>query len=373
MSFSDNCRNCSVMVDNGTGVLVQPNTEDYTYILTAKHNLYHDYENKKCEEPKSLDSIKLVAYDESIKLSIINKYELDDCDIDIAILKIKKVDIFSPKIMVDEVNIGDECFLYGFPKNRKNKKKEEQIRNFELKIVDKTSYIVVENDKYYAQSDIDGCSGGGVFKNINDEAYLIGIEFRMDSVGSKDGNNTRLRFFSIKAFDEIVEKDNNELVYLDEERNFYKKYDVKEDIIKINEKDRIVLKTVPIKIDGKTLNVSIYPVTFEEYDLFCQDIGKKFSFLKGFEEKPVTYVDWNDANQYCKWLGTKIDKKCRLVNSDEWKVILSNNYINIERGIYEWCEDGFENEKKLKIDSKIKSVDLNLKNKKISFRYNILS
>lgn len=214
MSFSEKCRECSVIVDNGTGVFFQPDTDEYSYILTAKHNLYKNYENKKCLEPKKINDIQLIAYNENIDLSIIDKYELDDCSIDIAILKIKKVNkIYSPHLIGDGVRVNNECFLYGFPKNRRDKKhsREEQIRNFKLEVVDKFSNneIIVENDKYYPQEDIDGCSGGGVFKNIDNEPYLVGIEFRMDSVGNKDSNNTRLRFFSIKAFNKI----DNELEY----------------------------------------------------------------------------------------------------------------------------------------------------------------
>ncbi|HRG62014.1 MAG TPA: hypothetical protein PLP75_03210, partial [Burkholderiales bacterium] len=32
-------------VDEGSGVLFQPMTEQYSYILTAKHNLYNDDNN----------------------------------------------------------------------------------------------------------------------------------------------------------------------------------------------------------------------------------------------------------------------------------------------------------------------------------------
>jgi formylglycine-generating enzyme required for sulfatase activity len=119
--------------------------------------------------------------------------------------------------------------------------------------------------------------------------------------------------------------------------------------------------------------VGKYPVTFEEYNLFCTDIGKKFRFLIGFEKQPVVNIDWNDANQYCEWLSDKIDKEYKLINSNDWQTILLNNYIKIEDNIYEWCKDGYEDKKKLKISSEIELFDLNLKNLKIGFRYNILS
>ena len=403
MSFSKKCRHCSVKVENGTGVLVSPNTEEYSYILTAKHNLYHDYENKKCTESKSLDSIKLVAYDESIKLSLLGKYELDECGIDIAILKIEKVNTCAFKIKLDEPKNGQKYFLYGFPKHRRDDKfsKEEQIRNFELKVVDKLSNheIIVENDKYYSQSDIDGCSGGGVFENINEESFLAGIEFRMDRVGKKDDNNTRLRFFSIKAFDKIVDKYSNELVYLDDTKNFNKKYNVEETVIDLGSNKSIVLKTVPVEIDEvdsdgknkkKILNVSIYPVTFEEYNNFrkinCHYTDNEKS------EYPIVNINWNDAEAYCLWLGHKIHKKIRMLTSKEWNFLIKTIYndkvsdyctfsskklekidnisednlglYNIIGNIKEWCWDGKDDKKYIKglaFSDNLKKIDKLLK------------
>jgi len=134
----------------------------------------------------------------------------------------------------------------------------------------------------------------------------------------------------------------------------------------------VTLKTVPVEVDGKILNVSIYPVTFEEYDLFCEDVGKSNSFLKGYENEPVVNVDWNDAYLYCEWLSKKINRKCKLIDSKVWKHIVLENSITEDTNISEWCENGNESEKKLKIGSQIELVDLNLKNLKIGFRYNIL-
>ena len=42
MNFFEKCRACSVIVGNGSGVLFQPMIDEYTYVLTAKHNLYND-------------------------------------------------------------------------------------------------------------------------------------------------------------------------------------------------------------------------------------------------------------------------------------------------------------------------------------------
>lgn len=55
MSFFDQCKQCSVMVDNGSGVFFQPMTEEYSYILTAKHNLYNDSVYGNYNNPNNID------------------------------------------------------------------------------------------------------------------------------------------------------------------------------------------------------------------------------------------------------------------------------------------------------------------------------
>lgn len=60
MSFFEQCKQCSVRLDGGSGVLFQPMTEKYTYILTAKHNLSNDSEEKR------IDDIKYILYGEDV-------------------------------------------------------------------------------------------------------------------------------------------------------------------------------------------------------------------------------------------------------------------------------------------------------------------
>ena len=83
MSFSEQCKKCSVLVDGGSGVLFQPMTEEYTYILTAKHNLYDGLVEK------SISDVKYILYGENEAKDILGKYE--HSTLDIAILKIEKI------------------------------------------------------------------------------------------------------------------------------------------------------------------------------------------------------------------------------------------------------------------------------------------
>ena len=206
MSFFDQCKQCSVIVDNGSGVLFQPMTEEYSYILTAKHNLYNDVEHDSYDEPKNIDDIKLNGNNNQIK----DKYEHQT--LDIAILKIDKTEFESPYKEFKQPSDRDEFKFYGYPQNRRER--AEQIKYFDLKVGHMSSYeIVAENDSYYNQNDVAGCSGGGVFKQDGNDFYLVGIECRMDAESDLEENNTRLRFIFIEAFDEIIEENELEPLY----------------------------------------------------------------------------------------------------------------------------------------------------------------
>ncbi|BAF71689.1 ABC-three component system protein [Sulfurovum sp. NBC37-1] len=203
MSFFEQCRQCSVMVDGGSGVLFQPMTEEYSYILTAKHNLYDNQNN-----PKLATDIHFTRSPEGTSENIIEKYE--HTTLDIAILKIEKIDFTSPYKQWEQVNNGDEFKFYGYPENRRQQ--TEEIKYFNLKVGDMSGQeIVAENDSYYAQSDVSGCSGGGVFRQDGENFILVGIECRMDAESAEDENNSRLRFISINAFDKIIEDNNGVL------------------------------------------------------------------------------------------------------------------------------------------------------------------
>lgn len=58
-----------------------------------------------------------------------------------------------------------------------------------------------------------------------------------------------------------------------------------------------------IKLDS--FYIGKYPVTFEEFDLFCMDQRRSHPSDEGFGrgEKPVINVRWFTAVQYCNWLS----------------------------------------------------------------------
>ena len=66
-----------------------------------------------------------------------------------------------------------------------------------------------------------------------------------------------------------------------------------------------------------------YPVTFEEFDLFCDVKGRERPEDRGWgrERRPVICVSWDDANAYADWLNEKLGMEgaYRLPSEAEWE------------------------------------------------------
>lgn len=212
MSFFEQCKQCSVMVGGGSGVLFQPMTNEYSYILTAKHNLYNDDNNDQTiyryTQPKNLSDIHI----NNANIVIQNKYE--HSTLDIAILKINKIEFNSPFREYNQPQNTNLYKLYGFPKQIREQ--QDKISYFDLKVGDITNFeITASNQEYFPKVNIEGCSGGGVFKEDGDNFYLVGIEYRMSAQTEEESaNNVRVRFIYIGAFDEIIEQNSSELAPL---------------------------------------------------------------------------------------------------------------------------------------------------------------
>jgi formylglycine-generating enzyme required for sulfatase activity len=73
-------------------------------------------------------------------------------------------------------------------------------------------------------------------------------------------------------------------------------------------------------------SIGKYPVTNREYQIFVKEAGYKppqgwddnqYPSEKG--DHPVVNVSWDDAQEYCKWLGSKTNKTYRLPTEAEWE------------------------------------------------------
>ena len=62
-------------------------------------------------------------------------------------------------------------------------------------------------------------------------------------------------------------------------------------------------------------------VTFEQYDRFCSETRRENAADEGWGRgnRPAIYVSWNDARDFCAWLGKKTGLKFRLPSEAEWE------------------------------------------------------
>jgi formylglycine-generating enzyme required for sulfatase activity len=68
-------------------------------------------------------------------------------------------------------------------------------------------------------------------------------------------------------------------------------------------------------------SVGKFSVTFEEYDQFCDDTGREKPGDRGWGRgrRPVIYVSWDDAVEYCKWLNKQTGQDYRLLTEAQWE------------------------------------------------------
>ena len=81
--------------------------------------------------------------------------------------------------------------------------------------------------------------------------------------------------------------------------------------------DEVPRHTVTIK----SFMVSVYEITYAEYDKFAKATKRKKPGSSGWDRKtqPVNNVSWDDALAYTRWLTKQTGKKYRLLSESEWE------------------------------------------------------
>ncbi|PEL43857.1 hypothetical protein CN912_11970 [Bacillus cereus] len=196
----------------GSGCLFQAHTQDYTYVLTAKHCIM-----KKGEKPENveMDEIKITQFPgmASARELKIKDFLAHD-EYDIAIIVIEPVSEL-PATMITELtngqkNVSSSCLnIYGFPKVLKSEAIEGQklecklVHIYPNRVIEIKALTNLETYDVDAQGNIRGLSGSGLYIEQEDALLLTGI---LTELKDKDGAYKSLLAIDVVIFNELLEK-----------------------------------------------------------------------------------------------------------------------------------------------------------------------
>jgi hypothetical protein len=189
----------TVKVNDGSGVLIQPMSADYAYVLTAKHCLKTNVDdlNSAFIKPHKVYSI------EGTEIPVIDVICHDTKDMAILIIASKP----DHELMVncDPLQVNDRLTLCGFPKDRRGMDDEYSAFQYRFSHYMGGRLSLSSDVSGVVQSNVVGFSGGGLFTlGSQDKPILLcAIETRMD------GNTTteyhgNISAITIDEFEQLI-------------------------------------------------------------------------------------------------------------------------------------------------------------------------
>lgn len=173
----EKAKQATVCVLDGSGVLINPYTSQYSYILTAKHVV----------EETNVEHITVVNI-EGQSLTVIDK--LEHLQIDAAILKIERVENIETSYIVGFDNPQQSVKLFGYPSNRRElERARDQLYSYDGILHDiQNNSLVYSISDIIQYEDIEGFSGGGIFlvDDEKEEIFITAIEFEIFNAQSID-------------------------------------------------------------------------------------------------------------------------------------------------------------------------------------------
>ena len=196
----------TVFVENGSGVLIQPMTDEYSYVLTAKHVLEtpkdDDDEQQREITYKVADNITVIH--NHTKIRVIERYLHPNKDLAVLLIP------FTPGLTLTTssamVMRGHKLTVMGCPTLRRAQKLNpfsSHIRDItgEVKRV-REDIFEISSTEVPSLKEVRGMSGCGIFIETNGDCYLSGIEVSLSgAIGEYHG---RLDGIVTTSFDEIL-------------------------------------------------------------------------------------------------------------------------------------------------------------------------
>ncbi|PLC57361.1 ABC-three component system protein [Photobacterium carnosum] len=177
-------KNVSYVVNDGSGVLLQAMTTDYSYVVTAKHVIQVDKNNSE-QGILSISDISVFSPDD-IKIRVLDTFIHPT--LDLAILTIEYINSDIP-LSTLKCQRNENLVIYGYP-NYSGRHRNTQLsrrlwlETYNLNFLDINDNIMTMGVPDVVQlSDMEGFSGCGVFHINNGKPFLVGIDFAFDKPG----------------------------------------------------------------------------------------------------------------------------------------------------------------------------------------------
>jgi hypothetical protein len=186
----------------GSGCLFQPNTKEYSYILTAKHCITNDENFDKNQV--SIKRFKADADEKDLKVLDIFLHE----KLDVAIIKIEYIPDLN--VRFSNHDKSQDVSIYGYPNKLTGAAETRQNINCTISFRHKMySELSAENIQFTYETsvpeNIKGLSGAGVYIERENELILIGVFTRLKGA---DGIYNTYHAFNLTPFVEIIDTNN---------------------------------------------------------------------------------------------------------------------------------------------------------------------
>lgn len=201
-SIEDKFRFFAVKVNNGSGVIFQPNTRDFTYILSVKHNI-EKAGNTVC----SVKEIEITR-NNGDNISATELYIHEKLDLILIIVPYLGDNDY---ILTTEEPLRNEALqIFGYPTYLKDEivKSTDLPCKCGLEQIEKTSYEIISENPMFtfnrtAAKNMIGFSGSGIFRINGNNLILKGIFPRLND---PEAAHNKINGLYIEGINEIIKK-----------------------------------------------------------------------------------------------------------------------------------------------------------------------
>lgn len=197
MTISEIMQSYCVKVNNGSGVLVNAMTREYSYVLTAAHVI-----------PDKLDSLVVHDYqgNQLDVLAVFTSPEWNDSEperYDFAILKVDhQIRLAQKCLPASDLTDRSSLTFVGFPETERNTSTPIKEHSGH-KVSVANELVVMFIDSIAGTTTIRGMSGGGIYHIKGETPLLIGVQFQMDGTGQEQQYG-HVQCHSLVRFEELI-------------------------------------------------------------------------------------------------------------------------------------------------------------------------